>query len=71
MYFTIDTSEYSRSTNSGPDGSATPAELVGRSVLEIVHEDDREEARRHLAKCAKNPEQSQRQSYAKFIVTGA
>ncbi len=34
----------------------TPAELVGRSVLTIIYEEDREAARRHLASCVRHPE---------------
>ncbi|MGH7576337.1 MAG: PAS domain-containing sensor histidine kinase [Longimicrobiales bacterium] len=33
----------------------TPAELKGRSVLDVVHEDDHEEVRRHLEECARSP----------------
>jgi PAS domain S-box-containing protein len=33
----------------------TPAELVGQSVMQVIHEDDQEVARQHLASCVENP----------------
>jgi len=33
----------------------TSAELVGKSVLQVIHEDDRQAAQRQLAGCAQNP----------------
>jgi PAS domain S-box-containing protein len=57
MYFTVDTSGEVLSVNEfgARRLGCTPAQLVGRSVLELVHEDDREGARQHLAMCAENP----------------
>jgi PAS domain S-box-containing protein len=57
MYFTVDTSGEVLSVNEfgARRLGYTPAELVGRSVLEIVHEDDREGVRQHLENCTDNP----------------
>ena len=56
MYFTVDTSGTVHSVNEfgARQLGYTPAELVGQSVLEMIHEGDREEARRWLASCAEN-----------------
>ena len=56
MYFTVDASGTVLSVNQfgARQLGYTPAELVGRSVLEMVHEGDREGARRWLASCAEN-----------------
>ena len=58
MYFTIDPSGTLLSVNEfgARRLGYSPAELVGQSVLKVVHEDDRERALRHLAKCAENVE---------------
>jgi PAS domain S-box-containing protein len=54
MYFTVDASGTVLSVNEfgARQLGYTPAELVGQSVLEVVHEEDREAALRHLASCA-------------------
>jgi PAS domain S-box-containing protein len=54
MYFTVDTSGTVLSVNDfgARQLGYTPAELVGQSVLGMIHEGDREEARRWLASCA-------------------
>ena len=56
MYFTVDAVGTVLSVNEfgAQQLGYTPAELVGRSVLEVVHEGDREGARRWLASCAQN-----------------
>jgi PAS domain S-box-containing protein len=56
MYFTLDSSGTVLSVNEfgALQLGYTPAELVGQSVLEMIHEGDREEARRWLASCAEN-----------------
>jgi PAS domain S-box-containing protein len=54
MYFTVDVGGIVLSVNAfgAQQLGYTPAELVGRSVLQVVHPEDREEALRHLARCA-------------------
>jgi PAS domain S-box-containing protein len=54
MYFTLDAVGTVLSVNEfgAQQLGYTAAELVGQSVLEVVHEGDREEARRWLASCA-------------------
>jgi PAS domain S-box-containing protein len=56
MYFTVDAVGTVLSVNEfgAQQLGYTPAELVGQSVLEMVHKGDREEARRWLAACAEN-----------------
>ena len=56
MYFTVDASGTVLSVNEfgARQLGYRPAELVGRSVLEVVHEGDHEGARRWLASCAQN-----------------
>jgi PAS domain S-box-containing protein len=56
MYFTVDAAGTVLSVNEfgARQLGYRPAELVGRSVLEVVHEGDREGARRWLASCAQN-----------------
>ena len=58
MYFTVDASGTVLSVNEfgARQLGYTPAELVGQSVLQVIHEEDREAARRHLASCAENTE---------------
>ena len=58
MYFTVDASGTVLSVNEfgARQLGYTPAELVGQSVLQVIHEEDREAARQHLAKCAENPD---------------
>ena len=58
MYFTVDAGGMVLSVNEfgAQQLGYTPAELVGQSVLQVVHAEDREAALRHLARCAKNPE---------------
>lgn len=57
MYFTVDAQGIVLSVNRfGADQLGyTPQQLVGRSVLDIVYETDRQIVREHLAKCMKNP----------------
>jgi PAS domain S-box-containing protein len=54
MYFTVDAVGTVLSVNEfgAQQLGHTPAELVGRSVMEVVYEGDREQARRWLASCA-------------------
>ena len=56
MYFTVDASGTVKSVNEfgARQLGYTPAELVGQSVLEMIHEGDREKARRWLASCAES-----------------
>ncbi len=56
MYFTVDASGTVLSVNEfgARQLGYTPAELVGQSVLEMIHEGDREKARRWLASCAES-----------------
>jgi PAS domain S-box-containing protein len=58
MYFTLDASGTVLSVNEfgARQLGYTPAELVGQSVLRVVHEEDLEAARQHLGKCAENIE---------------
>ncbi|HEY1243463.1 MAG TPA: PAS domain S-box protein [Hyphomicrobiaceae bacterium] len=58
MYFTVDALGAVLSVNEfgARQLGYAPAELVGRSVLQLIHEEDREAARRHLASCAETPE---------------
>jgi PAS domain S-box-containing protein len=54
MYFTVDASGTVLSVNEfgAQQLGYTPAQLIGQSVLEMIHEGDREKARRWLASCA-------------------
>jgi PAS domain S-box-containing protein len=56
MYFTVDAVGTVLSVNEfgAQQLGYTPAELVGQSVLGMIHEGDRENARRWLASCAEN-----------------
>jgi PAS domain S-box-containing protein len=56
MYFTVDASGTVLSVNEfgARQLGYRPGELVGKSVLQVIHEEDREAARRHLSKCAEN-----------------
>jgi PAS domain S-box-containing protein len=56
MYFTVDASGTVLSVNEfgARQLGYTPAELVGRSVLEMIHEGDRAKAGRWLASCAES-----------------
>jgi PAS domain S-box-containing protein len=58
MYFTVDEFGTVQSVNEfgALQLGYTPAELVGQSVLQVVHEEDRDAARRHLARCVEHPE---------------
>jgi len=58
MYFTVDAGGMVLSVNEfgAQQLGYAPAELVGQSVLQIVHPEDRQAALRHLARCAENPE---------------
>jgi PAS domain S-box-containing protein len=58
MYFTVDAFGAVLSVNEfgARQLGYAPAELVGRSVLQLIHEEDREAARRHLASCAETLE---------------
>jgi PAS domain S-box-containing protein len=58
MYFTVDELGTVLSVNEfgARQLGYTPAELVGRSVLQVIHEEDRDAARRHLARCVEHPE---------------
>jgi PAS domain S-box-containing protein len=58
MYFTLDASGTVLSVNEfgARRLGYNPEELAGQSVLRMVQEEDREAARRHLAKCVENPE---------------
>jgi PAS domain S-box-containing protein len=58
MYFTVDAAGMVLSVNEfgAQQLGYAPAELVGQSVLQVVHAEDREAALRHLARCAENPE---------------
>jgi PAS domain S-box-containing protein len=57
MYFTVDATGTVLSVNQfGAQALGyTDAELVGQSVLKVIHEEDRETAQQHLALCARNP----------------
>jgi PAS domain S-box-containing protein len=57
MYFTVDAEGTVLSVNQfGAQALGyTDAELVGRTVLKIVHEEDREAAQQQLAQCTRNP----------------
>src|SRR5262245_36633644 len=57
MFFTVDANGTVLSVNQyGADMLGyTSAELVGKSVLQVIHEDDRQAALRQLAACAQNP----------------
>jgi len=54
MYFTVDASGTVLSVNEfgALQLGYRPAELVGQSVLTVIHHEDHEAARRHLASCA-------------------
>ena len=54
MYFTLDTAGTVLSVNEfgARQLGYAPAELIGQSVLRVVHQEDWEAARRHLARCA-------------------
>ena len=56
MYFTLDAAGTVLSVNEfgAQQLGYPPAELVGQSVLKMIHEGDREEARQWLASCAEN-----------------
>jgi PAS domain S-box-containing protein len=58
MYFTVDAFDTVLSVNEfgARQLGYTPDELVGQSVLLVIHEEDRVAARRHLASCTNNPE---------------
>ena len=58
MYFTVDALGTVLSVNEfgARQLGYAPAELVGRSVLQLIHEEDREVARQRLASCGENPE---------------
>src|SRR6185295_6492593 len=58
MYFTVDAGGMVLSVNEfgARQLGYAPAELVGQSVLKVIHAEDREAALRHLARCAGNPE---------------
>jgi PAS domain S-box-containing protein len=53
MYFTVDASGTVLSVNEfgARQLGYTPAELVGQSVFKVIHNEDHEVARRHLASC--------------------
>jgi PAS domain S-box-containing protein len=57
MYFTVDPAGTVLSVNQF--GAQTlgysDAELVGQTVLKVIHEEDREAAQQQLAQCARNP----------------
>src|SRR5262249_19799936 len=57
MYFTVDAAGVVQSVNQFGARALgyTNAELVGQPVLKVVHKDDHEAARQHLALCARNP----------------
>ena len=57
MYFTVDASGTVLSVNEfgARQLGYKPAELAGQSVLRVIHEEDREAARRHLATCTEKP----------------
>ena len=58
MYFTVDASGTVLSVNDfgARQLGYTPAELVGQSVLRVIHEEDRNAAQRHLASSTENPQ---------------
>ena len=58
MYFTLDTAGTVLSVNEfgARQLGYAPAELIGQSVLRVVHQEDWEAARRHLARCAEERE---------------
>ena len=72
MYFTVDASGTVLSVNEfgARQLGYTPAELVGQSVLEMIYEGDREQARRWLASCAENAARSPELRCARFAGTG-
>jgi PAS domain S-box-containing protein len=53
MYFTVDASGTVLSVNEfgARQLGYTPAELIGQSVLKVIHPEDHETARQHLASC--------------------
>ena len=57
MYFTLDAEGTVLSVNTFGAGQLghTTAELVGGSVLDVFHQEDREAARERLAECLRNP----------------
>ena len=57
MYFTVDSLSTVLSVNAfgAQQLGCTTAELVGQSVLRVIHEDDRAAAKRLLALCAQDP----------------
>ena len=59
MYFTVDTAGTVLSVNrfGAEELGYTADELVGRSVLKIFYEPDREAVQKQLALCVKNPDQ--------------
>ncbi|HEU0058963.1 MAG TPA: PAS domain-containing protein [Hyphomicrobiaceae bacterium] len=58
MYFTVDAGGTVLSVNEfgARQLGYAPAELVGHSVLQVIHPEDRQSALRHLARCAAAPE---------------
>jgi PAS domain S-box-containing protein len=58
MYFTVAASGTVISVNEfgARQLGYTPAELAGQSVSNVIYEEDREAARRHLASCVRHPE---------------
>ena len=58
MYFTVDSAGTVLSVNAfgAQQLGYTPAELVGHSVLQVIHEDEREAATRYLGLCASSSE---------------
>ncbi len=59
MYFTVDTAGTVLSVNrfGAEELGYTADELVGRSVLEVFYEPDREAVQKQLSLCVKNPDQ--------------
>jgi PAS domain S-box-containing protein len=57
MYFTVDAAGTVLSVNEfgARQLGYKPADLVGQSVLQLIHEEDQEAARRHLASCTEKP----------------
>ena len=58
MYFTLDAAGMVLSVNEfgASQLGYTPAELVGRSVLQVIHEEEQQVALLRLASCAENPD---------------
>jgi PAS domain S-box-containing protein len=56
MYFTVDASGTVLLVNEfgARQLGYAPADLVGQSVLKVIHQEDHEAARRHLASCVQN-----------------